>query len=50
MFAWVVPLFLSLGTDQARAIGLSLGMLDRTINYWSILLLGFLLFLFSKKK
>ena len=50
MFAWVVPLFLSMGAEQARAVGLALGMLDRTINYWSILLLGFLVFLLSRKK
>lgn len=50
MFAWVVPLFLAMGAEQARTIGLALGMLDRTINYWSILILGFIAFLGSKKK
>lgn len=50
MFGWVVPLFLAMGEDQARAVGFSLGMLDRTINYWSILILGFIVFLISKKK
>ncbi len=50
MFGWVVPLFLAMGPEQARPIGFALGMLDRTINYWSILLLGFIVFLVSKKK
>ncbi len=50
MFAWVVPLFLPIEVAQARTVGLALGMLDRTINYWSILLLGFIVFLVSKKK
>ncbi len=50
MFGWVVPLFLPMGPDQARPIGFALGMLDRTINYWSILLLGLVVFLVSKKK
>lgn len=50
MFGWVVPLFLAMGPDQARPIGFALGMLDRTINYWSILLLGLVVFLVSKKK
>lgn len=51
MFGWVVPLFLpGILEAQARDIGFALGILDSTINYWSILILGFVVFLISKKK
>ncbi len=51
VFGWIVPIFLpAMDVGQARAIGFSLGMLDRTISYWSIVVLGFVVFLFSKKK
>lgn len=51
MFAWIVPLFLSgIATAQARDIGFALGILDSTINYWSIVVLGLIAFILSKKK
>jgi uncharacterized protein (TIRG00374 family) len=51
LFAWVVPLFLpTVAETQARAIGFALGILDSTINYWSIVILGLIAFILSKKK
>jgi len=54
MFVWILPLFLPaaiLGTQlDLRNLAGAVGLLDRTINYWSILILGLVLFLFSKKK
>jgi hypothetical protein len=50
MFAWIVPLFLPGVQDKARDIGFALGILDSTINYWSIVVLGLIAFILSKKK
>ncbi len=51
MFAWIVPLFLPLVLEtRASDIGFALGILDSTINYWSIVVLGLVVFLVSKKK
>ena len=51
MFGWIVPLFLvGVPAAQASAIGFSLGILDSTINYWSIVVFGGIVFLLSKKK
>ncbi len=52
MFVWILPIFLSKTmsglVDPANLAG-AVAMLDRIINYWSILILGFVVFLVSKK-
>jgi len=51
MFVWVLPLFLpDMDPTPARTIGFALGTLDTAINYWSIVVLGGIAFLVSKKK
>lgn len=50
MFVWVLPLFLPAGTADPQNLAAAVAVLDRLISYWSILVLGFVLFLFSKKK
>lgn len=54
MFGWILPLFLP-GTLLAagmepQSLAFAVGLLDRVINYWSILFLGLIVFGFSKKR
>lgn len=49
MFIWILPLFLPAGTADPANLAGAVAMLDRGINFWSILLLGFVAFLLSKK-
>jgi len=49
MFVWILPLFLPAGTADPRNLAGAVAMLDRGINFWSILFLGFIAFLLSKK-
>ncbi len=54
MFGWILPLFLPAALLAAgmepQSLAFAVGLLDRVINYWSILFLGFVLFCFSKKR
>jgi uncharacterized membrane protein YbhN (UPF0104 family) len=50
MFVWILPLFLPANTVDPVNLAGAVAMLDRTISYWSIIMLGFIAFLFSKKK
>ncbi|MGC8874486.1 MAG: lysylphosphatidylglycerol synthase transmembrane domain-containing protein [Chloroflexia bacterium] len=54
MFGWILPLFLPAALLTAgmepQSLAFAVGLLDRVINYWSILVLGFIVFCFSKKR
>lgn len=49
MFIWILPLFLPAGTADPSNLAAAVAMLDRGINFWSILFFGFIAFLLSKK-
>lgn len=49
MFVWILPLFLPAGTADPKNLAAAVAMLDRGINFWSILFFGFIAFLLSKK-
>ncbi len=49
MFIWILPLFLPAGTVDPKNLAAAVGLLDRSINYLSILIFGLVAFLISKK-
>jgi uncharacterized protein (TIRG00374 family) len=49
MFIWILPLFLPAGTADPANLAFAVAMLDRGINFWSILAIGLIAFLLSKK-
>jgi uncharacterized protein (TIRG00374 family) len=49
MFIWILPLFLPAGTADPSNLAAAVAMLDRGINFWSILFFGFIAFLLSNK-